>query len=131
MEDHRDDLIVIVAGYTDLMQEFIDSNPGLRSRFNKYIYFEDYTADEEYEILLNFCKSQDYQLSEEAAAVAKEFFKKRCESKLDNYANARDVRNYMEKAVSNQASRIVALKDVDKDTLAVLEKEDVENITLG
>ena len=131
MEDHRDDLIVIVAGYTDLMQEFIDSNPGLRSRFNKYIYFDDYTADEEFEILLNLCKGQDYQLSDEAADIAKEFFKNRCENKPDNYANARDVRNYLEKAVSNQASRIVSLKDVNKDTLAVLEKEDVENISLG
>lgn len=131
MEDHRKDLIVIVAGYTELMQEFIDSNPGLRSRFNKYIYFEDYSADEEFEILVNLCKSQDYKLSDEAAKIAKEFFKERCENKPENYANARDVRNYMEKAVSNQASRIVSLTDVDKDTLAVLEKEDVENISLG
>ena len=131
MEDHRDDLIVIVAGYTDLMQEFIDSNPGLRSRFNKYIYFDDYTADEEFEILLNLCKGQDYQLSEKAAEIDKEYLKNRCENKPDNYANARDVRNYLEKAVSNQASRIVSLKDVNKDTLAVLEKEDVENISLG
>ena len=83
------------------------------------------------EILLNLCKGQDYQLSEKAAEIAKEFFKNRCENKPDNYANARDVRNYLEKAVSNQASRIVSLKDVNKDTLAVLEKEDVENISLG
>ena len=71
------------------------------------------------------------QLSEKAAEIAKEFFKNRCENKPDNYANARDVRNYLEKAVSNQASRIVSLKDVNNDTLAVLEKEDVENISLG
>ncbi len=131
MEDHRDDLIVIVAGYTDLMQEFIDSNPGLRSRFNKYIMFEDYTAEEEYEILKSMCKNQDYKLSKEAAEEAKRFFIELCENKTETYANARDVRNYLEKAISNQATRIVGLSDVDKETLATLEKEDLEGIELG
>lgn len=131
MEDHRDDLIVIVAGYTDLMKEFLDSNPGLRSRFNKFILFEDYTAEEEFEIFCSMCKNQDYILSEEAAGEAKSFFKERCENKPEAYANARDVRNYLEKAVSNQATRIVGLKDVDKETLAVLEKEDLEGIMIG
>lgn len=131
MEDHRDDLIVIVAGYTDLMQEFIDSNPGLRSRFNKYIMFEDYTAEEEYEILKSMCKNQDYKLSKEAAEEAKRFFTELCENKTETYANARDVRNYLEKAISNQATRIVGLQDVDKETLATLEKEDLEGIELG
>lgn len=131
MEDHRDDLIVIVAGYTELMQEFIDSNPGLRSRFNKYIMFEDYTAEEEYEILKSMCKNQDYKLSKEAAEEAKRFFTELCENKTETYANARDVRNYLEKAISNQATRIVGLQDVDKETLATLEKEDLEGIELG
>lgn len=131
MEDHRDDLIVIVAGYTDLMQEFIDSNPGLRSRFNKYIMFEDYTAEEEYEILKSMCKNQDYKLSKEAAEEAKRFFTELCENKTETYANARDVRNYLEKAISNQATRIVGLQDVHKETLATLEKEDLEGIELG
>lgn len=131
MEDHRDDLIVIVAGYTDLMQEFIDSNPGLRSRFNKYIYFDDYNAEEEYEILTRLCKNQDYKLDPKAAKIAKAFFEDRCANKPENYANARDVRNYLEKAVANQATRIVSLKDVDAETLATLTKEDLENITLG
>lgn len=66
MEDHRDDLVVIVAGYTELMEEFLDSNPGLRSRFNKFINFEDYTAEEEVEILINNCKKQEYMLSRDA-----------------------------------------------------------------
>jgi len=127
MEDHRDDLIVIVAGYTDLMKEFVDSNPGLRSRFNKYIYFDDYSAEEEFEILCSLCKKQDYTMSPEAAKIAKKFFEDRCANKPENYANARDVRNYMEKAVSNQATRIVSIKVV----LGTLEKEDFEGITLG
>lgn len=131
MEDHRDDLIVIVAGYTELMQEFLDSNPGLRSRFNKFIMFEDYSAEEEFEILVSMCKKQDYLLSRDGAEEAKRFFKERCDNKTENYANARDVRNYLEKAISNQATRIVNLKDVDKNILSILEKEDLENINLG
>lgn len=131
MEDHRDDLIVIVAGYTELMQEFLDSNPGLRSRFNKFILFEDYTAEEQFEIFRFMCKGMDYVLSKEAAEEAKRFFMERSENKPETYANARDVRNYLEKAISNQATRIVQLKNVDKETLAVLEKEDLEGISLG
>lgn len=131
MEDHRDDLIVIVAGYTDLMQEFLDSNPGLRSRFNKYIMFEDYTAEEQVEIFRFMCKGMDYVLSKEAAEEAERFFKDRNENKPETYANARDVRNYLEKAISNQATRIVQLKNVDKETLETLEKEDLEGIALG
>lgn len=130
MEDHRNDLIVIVAGYTELMEEFLESNPGLRSRFNKFLMFEDYTAEEEIEILVNNCKKQDYMLSRDALEEAKRFFNDRVANKPDSYANARDVRNYLEKAISNQASRIVNLKDVDEHILAIIEKEDVEGITL-
>ncbi len=130
MEDHRDDLVVIVAGYTDLMEEFLDSNPGLRSRFNKFINFEDYTAQEEVEILINNCKKQEYMLSRDALEEARRFFTDRVANKPDGYANARDVRNYLEKAISNQATRIVGLDNVDKNILAIIEKEDLEGIEL-
>lgn len=130
MEDHRDDFIVIVAGYTDLMEEFLDSNPGLRSRFNKFIVFEDYTAEEELEILNSMCKKQEYILSKDGVEEARRFFEERCANKTESYANARDVRNYLEKAISKQASRIVNLKDVDEHILAILEKEDLEGIEL-
>ena len=130
MEDHRDDLVVIVAGYTDLMEEFLDSNPGLRSRFNKFITFEDYTAEEEIEILVNNCKKQEYMLSRDALEEARRFFTERVANKPEGYANARDVRNYLEKAISNQATRIVGLKDVDRNILAILEREDLQGITL-
>lgn len=130
MEDHRDDLIVIVAGYTFLMEEFLASNPGLRSRFNKFIMFEDYTAEEEIEILKSMCKNQDYVLSEDAMEEAIRFFSDRCENKTAGFANARDVRNYLEKAISNQAIRIVGIENVNKDILSVIEKEDLEGICL-
>lgn len=133
MEDHRDDLIVICAGYTDLMKEFLDSNPGLRSRFNKIIVFEDYTAEEEMAILRQMCRKQDYTLSKDAEAAAAEFFRARCENKPPSFANGRDVRNYLEKAITNQAGRIVALqgkKKVSKVMLSRIELEDVRDITL-
>lgn len=125
MEDNREDLIVIVAGYTKLMESFLDSNPGLRSRFNRFLTFEDYTAQEQFEILLSMCKAQEYMLSRDAAEEAKRYFTDRCEHKDDSFANARDVRNYLEKAISKQATRIVGLKDVDSNILAILEKEDL------
>lgn len=130
MEDHRDDLIVIVAGYTELMEKFLDSNPGLRSRFNKLIIFEDYTPEEQYEILKSMCKNQDYMLSKDGAEEAKSFFRERSKKKQENFANARDVRNYLEKAISRQATRIVGLDNVDNNILSVLEKEDLEGITI-
>jgi len=125
MEDNRDDLIVIVAGYTDLMEEFLDSNPGLRSRFNKFIMFEDYKAEELMEILNSMCKNQDYMLSRDAYDASMEYFKNRCEEKPEGFANARDVRNYLEKAIAKQASRIVNLTEVDNNILAIIEKEDL------
>ncbi len=130
MEDHRDDLVVIVAGYTDLMEEFLSSNPGLKSRFNNFIDFDDYTPDELVAILESMCKKYQYQLSPEAKDAAAVFFQKRCENKPENFANARDVRNFIEKAIINHACRVVKLKSVDELILSQLEAEDVKSITL-
>lgn len=130
MEDHRDDLIVIVAGYPDLMDEFLASNPGLKSRFNKFIYFEDYTADEQMQILENMCKKQDYCMTDEAKACALKFFEQRIESHAEGLANARDVRNFMEKAITNHATRVVNIENASKECLSTFEKEDFESIEL-
>ncbi len=136
MEDHRDDLVVIVAGYTELMQEFIDSNPGLRSRFNKYIMFDDYTAEEEFEILKSMAEAQDYKLSPEAEAEAQRFLTDRVEHKPENFANARDVRNYLEKAIARHATRVVSQAKetsknrISKKVLSTIEAQDLEGITL-
>lgn len=126
MEDNRDNLVVIVAGYTDLMEEFLDSNPGLRSRFNKFIKFKDYNASELIEILRNNATKQDYVLSDAAKDKALAYFEERCNNKPDNFANARDARNYLERAITRQASRIVGIKDIDKDTLMTIEAEDLD-----
>lgn len=128
MEDHRDDLIVIVAGYPDLMEEFLASNPGLKSRFNKFILFEDYTPEEQMKILKSMCKKQEYFFSKEAEEYTLKFFTERFNQHPDNFANARDVRNYMEKAITNQASRVVNIQNPSKEALSTMELCDVESI---
>lgn len=125
MEDYRNELIVIVAGYTDVMDEFLSSNPGLKSRFSNYIYFEDYTADELLEILLSMLKKQDYQLTKAAKDKAYEMLVERTNNKPDNFANARDVRNFMEHAISNHATRVVNIENATKEQLCSIEPEDL------
>lgn len=123
MEDNRDDFIVIVAGYTDLMKEFIDSNPGLRSRFNKYIEFPDYTADELVKIFGFQVKKYNYALTEDAQKAVEEKIRDMEAHKGENFANARDVRNLFEKIVTNQATRLASLPDAD---IRQITAEDVE-----
>ncbi|MBQ8603667.1 MAG: AAA family ATPase [Oscillospiraceae bacterium] len=130
MEDNRDDLIVIVAGYPKPMEEFLNSNPGLKSRFNKYLYFDDYTPEELIGILKLQAKKADLVLSEEAEKFATEFFTKRCENRPENYANARDVRNFFEKALINQANRLAVLDKIEDSQLTTLEVEDFNTIIL-
>ena len=126
MEDNRADFIVIVAGYTEEMKDFIDSNPGLKSRFNKFIEFPDYTGSEMYKIFDLMCCSQDYVMTSEAS----EYVKKRLnDMKLmdeENFANAREVRNYFERCVERQASRIVSIDMIDANKLTTLCIDDVK-----
>lgn len=129
MEDNRKDLIVIVAGYTDLMDQFLESNPGLRSRFSNFVRFDDYTPEELMDILRKNLSDQEYRLSEEAEEKAFLMMKERVENKPENFANARDVRNFMEHAISNQASRVVALEHAkeDKKILETIEAQDLQD----
>ena len=130
MEDHRDDLIVIVAGYPDLMNEFLNSNPGLRSRFNKFINFTDYTPLELLEIFESLCKSMGYTISEECKDCVQTYFEQRYENRDINFANGRDVRNYFEMAMVNQANRLSTVRDISNEALSELELEDVQSIVL-
>jgi len=125
MEDNRDSLIVIVAGYPALMEEFLNSNPGLRSRFNKYITFDDYTPEQEVSILESMAEKQEYELEREAHEEAVDFFTKRIEANLAGYANARDARNYLEKAIANQADRIIKITNLDDETIKTIICEDL------
>ena len=111
MEDHRDDFIVIVAGYPDLMREFISSNPGLKSRFNQYIFFEDYTPDELKQIFLFQCKNQGLSLTDECDEFLTQYFSKMYMNRAADYANGRDVRNFFEKMIKARANRLAAILD--------------------
>ncbi len=128
MEDHRDKFIVIVAGYTQLMKDFIESNPGLRSRFNKFFEFPDYTADELQQIFMMQCNKYQYKLTEEAEAVAREKIVKMEAEKDENFANARAVRNLFEKIITNQAARVSNLENVDEETLTTVTIEDMQDL---
>lgn len=130
MEDHRDDLIVIVAGYPDLMDAFLESNPGLRSRFSKYIDFKDYSPEELFYIFMGMCESSGYKLSSEAADWVQEFFFNRYENRGKNFANGREVRNYFEMAVINQANRLVGDRTISNASLELITLDDVKPIVV-
>lgn len=133
MEDNREDLIVIVAGYPDLMEHFLTSNPGLKSRFNKFINFKDYTPDELTQIFTTFCVQNGYRSSKPALEYVNEFFADRCAEKEKNFANAREVRNLFEYALSRQANRVILINNPTQNDLTLLTRADVsgENIDLG
>ena len=126
MEDHRDDFIVIVAGYTELMGKFIHANPGLESRFNKYFYFDDYDGEQLMEIFRSMCKKNGYALDEKAAEYAKADLEQRYAQRDENFGNAREVRNVFEKAVARQADRVAQLSDPDRTALMTLTVDDLK-----
>lgn len=130
MEDHRDDLIVIVAGYPDLMNEFLNSNPGLRSRFNKFIYFADYEPDELCNIFRSMCDNSGYIITKECENYINTYFEKRYLTRNTNFANGRDVRNFFENAIVNQANRLSVDFNISDSDLMELRLADVENISI-
>ena len=125
MEDHREDLIVIVAGYTELMEQFIHSNPGLESRFNKYFFFEDYNGEQLADIFRSMCAKNGYTVDGETDKAAAEAFRIMYEQRDENFGNARDVRNIFEQAVARQANRVAALETPTKEDLMLLTREDL------
>lgn len=128
MEDHRDDLLVIVAGYTDEMQNFLKSNTGLTSRFNKFITFEDYSDDELLAILCSMADKSGYSITEDALFTVKDRLLGMSVEERTSFGNARGIRNMFERIVVNQANRITAFDEPDVNMLSLLTKEDVVNI---
>lgn len=129
MEDHRDDLIVIVAGYDEPMQKFLSSNPGLESRFNKYFYFPDYTGEQLLTIFKNQCQKNSYTLSPEAEEAAKALFDRLYQQRDDNFGNGRDVRNCFEDMIVRQSNRVAAMEAPTKEDLMTVLPEDLEEQT--
>ena len=130
MEDNRDDFVVIVAGYTDLMEQFLTSNPGLRSRFNKFIDFPDYTADELVDIFLLRCKSYKLEVEDEAIECVRTFFEERCTTRPEGFANARDARNYFERVLTQQADRLAPMESPTDEELMTITVADVIGVIL-
>jgi TPR repeat protein len=125
MEDHRDRLVVIVAGYPDLMRQFIASNPGLQSRFTTYINFEDYTAPELTQIFSKFVADSAMKLAESAQARVTEVCQHMIDSAGADFGNARELRNVFERAIKNLAMRVAA-GDVN---LVEIKPEDIPDLS--
>ena len=125
MEDYRDDFIVIVAGYPDKMAEFLAANPGLKSRFNNFIQFEDYTAEELFQIFLLMCKESHYEVAESAHGKLIEIIDTLVREKDENFGNARVMRNLFENVIANQANRLVETGNMNPDDLNLITEEDL------
>ena len=124
MEDHRDDLVVIAAGYDGLMEDFIRSNPGLESRFNRFLHFDDYTADELLAIFRMQCEKGCYTLEEAAEAPLRALLEERMKD-AGSFGNARGVRNLFEQILVRQAGRLAAMDEVSREDLMRITAADV------
>jgi len=132
MEDNRDDLVVIVAGYTDEMHDFLTSNPGLISRFNKYIDFPDYTDDELMAILAMNAKKQGYVIADDANAAVRKMLEGMTVSDRLDFGNARGMRNTLEKLVQEQANRLAGMTaEITKDMLCEITEADAKTALAG
>lgn len=126
MEDDRDRLIVILAGYSKEMEDFINSNPGLRSRFNRYILFPDYTSSELYDIFQLNATKNEYVINEEANQYLKKKLDIVVQNKQKDFGNARYIRNYFELAIEHQANRLASDVNLTPEKLCELTLDDID-----
>lgn len=131
MEDHRDELVVIAAGYTELMHKFIESNPGLSSRFNKYFEFPDYTGEEMLAIFERFCQKNGYRLDPGASSKLGNILEEMFMTRDEHFGNARTVRNLFERAINAQADRLATVEDISDEELELITAEDIEAASGG
>lgn len=125
MEDDRDRLIVIIAGYSNEIKDFVDSNPGLQSRFTRYIHFSDYTADELKQIFLLNAQKNQYTLDKEGILRLEQLLKYEVSHKDKNFGNGRFVRNLFEKTILNQATRLADKPNITSEELSKLIADDI------
>lgn len=130
MEDKRESFVVIVAGYSEPMERFLESNPGLKSRFNKNILFEDYSKAELISILKSFCAQNDMVLTVEAEHNIDCYLERLIFNKPDNFANGREMRNLFEAMYSNQANRLADESDISDNVLTSLTVADLPQYVL-
>ena len=130
LEDYRDDLVVIVAGYTEPMNHFFASNPGLKSRFNTFIEFPDYSAEELSRMFFKLCKENDYYLSDNVEDHVLNILLEQVKNKKENFANGRLVRNIYDDVTMNHARRVVKMNTPNREDLSLITCDDFENIEL-
>ena len=129
LENHREDFIVIVAGYDNLMDEFMDANPGLKSRFPNTIHFCDYKGDEMFKIFEGMCKKDQFKMTDEVKTRLAKHFDDMYANRDENFGNARDVRNFFEKIKKNHSTRVYGMtkngQPVTVETLTTILAEDL------
>lgn len=126
MEDHRDDLVVIVAGYIEPMKKFLHSNPGLESRFNRFIDFPDYTLDELMAMFDMRCESKGYTLDPQARCALRQVIDRESTADVKGFGNGRGVRNLFETAIARQADRLGETEgEITREMLMCLTAEDI------
>ena len=126
MEDDRDRLIVVLAGYTDEMARFIASNPGLKSRFSRFIEFPDYTAEELMAIFLSFASRNQYVCTTGAQQALRRRLSEAVATKDSDFGNARFARNLFERVIEHQAQRLAGVAPLTQEILEQIATEDVE-----
>ena len=126
LEDYRDDLVVIVAGYTEPMTHFFASNPGLKSRFNTFIEFPDYTAKELLEMFVKLCAENDYLLGDNVSDCIYAYLVQQITDKSENFANGRLVRNLYDDVTMNHARRVVKISNPSRKDLSLITYSDFE-----
>jgi|GEM_PF-150130 len=125
MEDYRNDLVVIVAGYTRKMEEFLNSNPGLRSRFNRFIEFPDYSPMDLYEIFVKLCTENGFTYNQECASLIFSKMEEMYKSRDASFGNARAVRNFFEKTISHHANRVSKIPEPNDHDLHSFQENDI------
>ncbi|MCI5500626.1 MAG: AAA family ATPase [Lachnospiraceae bacterium] len=128
MEDHRDNLVIIVAGYTEEMKTFLKSNSGLISRFNKFIDFPDYSREELVDIMDKMAEKTGLTIESDARSKVMDVLNSMSDNELNNFGNARGIRNLFEKLVTNQANRLVTIKEPTREQLMTIVADDVCNV---
>ncbi len=125
MEDRRDDLAVIIAGYTEPMSRFLTSNPGVKSRFNRYFEFRDFAPDELLGVYSLLCDRAGYLLTDEARIRVGRHLEQAHHRRSASFGNGRYARNLLEKTIERQANRLAGLERIDDAQLDVIEAADV------
>ncbi|UNT57509.1 AAA family ATPase [Lysinibacillus capsici] len=125
MEDLRDDLVIIVAGYTELIEEFLQSNPGFKSRFNHFVQFDNFSTDELYDIFAMLCQTNDYQFGEAFAQHMKTQLRHMPIETIPNFSNGRYIRNLFEKLVTIQSNRLIQQAIISREELMTFEEQDI------